>query len=396
MKTKIPAHPILLILSILLCQGCKAPAQTSISGHIELTPEWKSKVYLIRPRTFSEIASNYLGTVIDSADIDANGQFSFGKHPETTFNTLLEIAIQKKDNRYANQLDDEIPDEANYMPLVCSKVNPLVIEANAAAFQKTFSIQDPSSTNKTILSLRTIRMQAFNELQAATKEKTDVDSLLLEKEDAYHQYHKAMMDFADSTGCIEAGMVAIRWISPTGDFERIPEFVFGQCQKWQLQQPDHPFTIQLCAAADKNKLPIMVGDQMPDFPLPLESGHTLMLSKLLGDRLTLVDIWASWCAPCRKENRLVLGPLWHEYQSKGLQIIGYSIDNNASSWRAAILKDGATWQQASHLSGDATPFLEALNMTTIPANFLLDAKGKIIAKNLFGEELSDFVTSYLK
>ncbi|MEP6646881.1 MAG: TlpA disulfide reductase family protein [Saprospiraceae bacterium] len=202
-----------------------------------------------------------------------------------------------------------------------------------------------------------------------------------------------MIEFEDTTTCVEAAMVAIRWICPTGDFERVPEFINRQCQKWKRDKPDHPMTSQLCHVADKNNLPVLVGDLMPDFALPLVNGDTVMLSKLLGPRLTIVDIWASWCAPCRKENRMVLVPLWTAYKNKGLQIIGYSIDNNASSWKSAIAKDGASWSHASHLTGDATPFLEALRISTIPANFILDAKGKVIAKNLNGKDLIEFVKS---
>ena len=121
-----------------------------------------------------------------------------------------------------------------------------------------------------------------------------------------------------------------------------------------------------------------------------------MLSKRLGKRLTLVDIWAAWCAPCRKENKTVLAPLWHDFEDKGFQIIGYSIDNNPQAWKAAIAGDGATWLQASHLTGDSTPFMETLHISTIPANFILDAEGRIVAKNLFGEDLSEFVKTYLK
>ncbi len=396
MKGTFTTHQFLLISMVLLGYGCNAPAQSPISGNIELHSGWKPMVYLVQPRSFSEIASNYLGLVVDSAVINADGHFEFKQLPETSNNALLQITIQKNGSRFANQLLDETPGEANYMPVVYSPDKPIAIDADASAFQETFSIHNPSFKNKAILAIRNIRLNAFNILLAATGEKLEADSMLLEKEDAFNQYKKALMDFADTTECIEAAMIAVRWISPTGDFERVPEFVFGQCQKWKLKEPQHSYTTQLCAAADKNKLPVMVGDMMPDFPLPLSSGDTLLLSKSLGKRLTLVDIWAAWCAPCRKENKTVLAPLWQAYQDKGLQIIGYSIDNNAQSWKAAIAKDGAVWTQASHLSGDSTPFLETLHITTIPANFILDAEGRIVAKNLFGEELSAFVKMYLK
>jgi thiol-disulfide isomerase/thioredoxin len=161
-------------------------------------------------------------------------------------------------------------------------------------------------------------------------------------------------------------------------------------------QPDHLFTQELCAAADKNVLPVMIGDAMPDYPLPLVAGDTVMLRQILGKRLTIVDIWASWCAPCRKENRFVMAPLWSGYKDQGLQIVGYSIDRDGSAWKAAIEKDGATWINASHLTGDATPFLERLRISTIPANFILDEKGNILAKNVFGQELVRLVKAKLE
>ncbi|MBK7476480.1 MAG: hypothetical protein IPI11_10905 [Haliscomenobacter sp.] len=80
-----------------------------------------------------------------------------------------------------------------------------------------------------------------------------------------------------------------------------------------------------------------------------------------------------------------LAPLWRQYRDKGLQIVGYSIDRSAASWSGAISKDGASWPQASHLTGDSTPFLDALRIRTIPSNLILDAQGTIIAKNIHGE-----------
>ncbi|HRV56389.1 MAG TPA: AhpC/TSA family protein, partial [Mangrovimonas sp.] len=64
---------------------------------------------------------------------------------------------------------------------------------------------------------------------------------------------------------------------------------------------------------------------------------------------------ASWCAPCRKENKVILDPLWKAYHDKGLQIIGYGLESDEQSWKAAIQKDQALWLQTSHLEGDEAP-----------------------------------------
>jgi len=77
-----------------------------------------------------------------------------------------------------------------------------------------------------------------------------------------------------------------------------------------------------------------------------------------------------------------------------LAIVGYALDSSPGAWKAAIQKDAAAWPQASHLGGDSSPFLDTLHVTTIPANFLLDAGGKVVAKNLHGEALREFLSDY--
>jgi thiol-disulfide isomerase/thioredoxin len=128
------------------------------------------------------------------------------------------------------------------------------------------------------------------------------------------------------------------------------------------------------------------------------AGDTLRLQQLLPKgKLTILDLWASWCAPCRRENREVLVPLWDKYHSMGLEIVGYALDASVGAWKKAIATDGASrWPHASHLRGDDAPLMELLRIQTIPANFLLDVEGKVVAKNLHGEELVKFVQKYLE
>jgi len=108
-------------------------------------------------------------------------------------------------------------------------------------------------------------------------------------------------------------------------------------------------------------------------------------------------LWASWCAPCRKENREVLVPIWNEYHDQGLQIVAYGLESDESAWRAALERDGANrWNHASDLQGDDAPFLKKIRVRTIPANFILDDKGVVMAKNVHGKALMDLVKSYMK
>ena len=396
-NSEIPRVIIYLLLAIpFLISSCQAQQQSSITGKIALHEGWKPIVYLIQPGQFNEIVSDFRGSVIDSAEIKSNGLFAFKPIFLPSEKTLLLIAIQKLGNRFPNHLIDDSPAQANYFPFVLQQGDDIMLSADAANFQQSCTFQNPSIENQLMVTLRDIRIEAFSIFQSNQIEDVENDTLLIEKEDVHMTYVSQLMEFADTTSCFEAALVATRWVSTAGDYERMPEFFFGQCQKWNDLNPEHPFTKQLCAAADKTNLPVLIGDQFPDFKLPLVDGDTLLLSKLAGERITLVDIWASWCAPCRKENRDVLLPLWNKYKDHGLQIIAYSIDNDLSSWSEAIRKDSAAWKHASHLTGDATPFLDAIRISTIPANFILDANGKVIAKNLYGDALKDFVKTYLQ
>ena len=309
---------------------------------------------------------------------------------------LYEIVMQPEGSRFANKLVDDDPETANYFPVILKKGLDVRLQAEASRLQASAVIKPYSGDNQAIVQLRDIRRTTFDRTRRAPEGDVHNDaSVLMEQATRLEQYRAPLMAFADTTASYWAALVAIRWVGPDGDYERVPEFLHRQCVRWQDTQADHPLTQQLCQLSAPGKLPLMVGETMPDFSLPLSDGDTLRLHAMLGKRLTLLDLWASWCAPCRRENRAVLAPLWEKYRDSGFSIVGYALDSSPEAWKTAIHKDAAVWPQTSHLGGDTSPFLDALHVTTIPANFLLDPNGKVLAKNLHGEALQAFVDAYL-
>ena len=382
---------ILLTLSLV---ACHSPAY--ISGNIEGVATNDVKVYLIQPNLLKEVAASYFGKVIDSSVVHPDGSFEFHNLPKSKKPMLLELTVQAS-GKLPNYKQSDNPTKSNYMPLLWQLGEPLHITAKLDNFQKSFAIQQPSSINKALLDLRDINQTAYQTYLAGKEWQLEDGKQLLEKEQAVLQYQTELIRFADSTQYLMPALVALRWVSPVNNYERIPEFLVRQCTKWKQQQPEHPWVEQLCKQSELSNLPVLVGNRFPNLELPTIDKDTLLVNNQLGSKLTIVDLWASWCAPCRKENREILVPLWDNYHSQGLQIIAYSLESDASAWKSAVERDGADrWIQASDLQGDDAPFLKKIRIQTIPANFILDEKGVVIAKNIHGKALMDLVKSYMK
>ena len=130
-----------------------------------------------------------------------------------------------------------------------------------------------------------------------------------------------------------------------------------------------------------------------DFSAPNPEGKVVSLKESLG-KVTIVDFWASWCGPCRKENPNVVA-IYKELHSKGLNIVGVSLDKEKSKWTEAIAKDGLTWTHVSNLKFWDEPIAAQYGVQSIPATFILDASGKVVAQDLRGPELKAKIVELL-
>ncbi|MBK0402917.1 AhpC/TSA family protein [Adhaeribacter sp. BT258] len=139
---------------------------------------------------------------------------------------------------------------------------------------------------------------------------------------------------------------------------------------------------------------VTVGSMAPDITLPTPDGGTQSLSSLKG-KYVLIDFWASWCGPCRRENPNVV-KMYNKYKDKGFEIFGVSFDQSKEKWVEAIAKDKLTWPHVSDLKGWESAAGKLYNITAIPHTVLIDKEGKIIAKNLRGAALEAKLAEVLK
>lgn len=130
-----------------------------------------------------------------------------------------------------------------------------------------------------------------------------------------------------------------------------------------------------------------IGVIAQDFSQNDTTGKTVKLSDFRG-KYVLVDFWASWCKPCRAENPNLL-KAYNKFKDKNFTILGVSLDDEQTrrAWTGAVQKDGLPWTQVSELKGFEGKAAKLYGITAIPSNFLIDPNGKIIARNLRGEEL---------
>lgn len=129
-----------------------------------------------------------------------------------------------------------------------------------------------------------------------------------------------------------------------------------------------------------------IGAVAMDFTQNNTAGKAVKLSDYRG-KYVLLDFWASWCGPCRAENPNVLDN-YEKYHSKGLEILGVSLDDKKDAWLKAIKDDGLEWAHVSDLKGWKNDVAKEYNIRAVPSNFLIDKEGKIVAVDLRGEELT--------
>jgi len=135
----------------------------------------------------------------------------------------------------------------------------------------------------------------------------------------------------------------------------------------------------------KSSSSFVSGGAAPDFTMNNLEGKPVKLSSFKG-KVLLIDFWASWCGPCRRENPHVVG-LYNKYNKKGFDILGVSLDKTREPWVAAIEKDGLVWHHVSDLQGWSNSAARLYGVTSIPHTVLLDREGNIIARNLRGAAL---------
>ena len=172
-------------------------------------------------------------------------------------------------------------------------------------------------------------------------------------------------------------------------------FVFMMLLTWVLACPALASTVMSGDDDEEDPMEVFVGKQFTDLKLNDFAGQPHQLSEYIGKgRWVLIDFWASWCGPCREELPELV-KVWKAFHADGFDVVGISLDEKTQAWQKAVQKMNLSWTHLSDLKGWESKAVEVYRVWGIPANLLVNPKGKIVASNIDMDELADTLDKVL-
>jgi thiol-disulfide isomerase/thioredoxin len=348
---------------------------------------------------FLQDASSPKPVNIDSIKLNETGEFEF--HTAIPYKGFY--------NLYLNQ--------GNFATLILDAKEKVTVSGDAKNLGYTYKTEGSPDT-KLFMDFNTWAMDNYRQLNAIkqkqdsisgafqfysnqNKDKKKLDSLSQILEPAFNKLSVQLLalekekdgyaaDFIDKNPGSFADMAVLGLFNDKeANFSYFEKVSIAMKKKFPEQKNLKPFYEYV----EKMKR-LSIGSPAPEIKLTTPEGKELALSSLRG-KIVLVDFWASWCGPCRKENPNVR-KIYAQYHAKGFEVFSVSLDDNKEAWIKAISDDHLEWNHVSELKKWQSAVVPLYDIKGIPMTVLLDKEGNIVAKNLRGEQLAAKVAELLK
>lgn len=339
------------------------------------------------------------GQIVNSTDDSISISQFYGTH----YKDYLKTALDKKGNF---TFKAKLPIKDIYVLRVSANQHLNLIVRENASIQVYGDARNITSFHNIVGSDESAQLNKFIiQLQIYNSKKDSANAYLQQHPDQqqqvnqsftpiYYEFENYKQNFLTQNANSPALLPMLSTIDPNENFKGY-EMIVDQIVKGFEGSPT---VNQIKAMYLQNKsayeatLFLSPGKQALDFTQPKSDGTKLKLSDLRG-KVVLLDFWASWCGPCRKENPNVV-KLYQKYADKGFTIMSVSLDKEKSPWLEAIKRDNLTWpNHVSDLKGWSNEAAQLYKVSGIPFTVLIDKEGNIIQKNLRGEELENTLKS---
>lgn len=356
-------------MAILFAASCKNGNELSISGKVE------------NPGDLKKILLYEADSLVDSAFLNEDNKFKFRR----------------------------VAPDANFYTVVVGEKNFLIIGENGEEIDLTTNYTDTTNTYTVVGSEESKKVQSLNKIQTdygkiyqklqteyadavnlnAGKKDSIFNAVMPEFQANIDQYSKTVFQFVQDN----KDNLAAFYAAGTIDQNKYELELIKYAEEIKTKFPNNR-AVQSFVAKMESLKPVSVGQPAPDFVLNNPEGVPIKLSEYKG-KYVLLDFWAAWCAPCREENPNIVKQ--HKaFSSKGFDVLGVSLDDDKGDWVRAIKSDNLQWNHVSDLKRWDSKIAAMYKVEGIPASFMIDPAGKIVAKNLRGAELEKFLSETLK